>query len=100
AHVREGLVAMAEVVPAVGLENSAFLFVLGDPLDEPSFLGEALADPHAHLVLDLHNLVVNAENHAFDADAWLERAPLDKVIEIHVSGGGRSEPEWLPGGRT
>lgn len=100
AHIRDGLVAMADVVPAVGLENSAFYYALGDPLDEPAFLADALADPRAHLLLDLHNLVVNAENHGFDADAWLARAPLEKVIEVHVSGGCDSDPAWLPGGRT
>ncbi len=100
AHVRDGLRAMAGVVPAVGLENSAFYYALGDPLDEPAFLAAALDGPRAHLLLDLHNLVVNADNLGFDADAWLARAPLEKVIEIHVSGGDVSEPAWLPDGRT
>ena len=26
--------------------------------------------------------------------------PLDKVIEIHLAGGERSDPDWLDSGRT
>ena len=99
-HVRDGLRALADVVPTVGLENAALYYALGDPLDEPAFLARALDDPRAHLLLDLHNLVVNADNLGFDPDEWLARAPLEKVIEVHVSGGSVSEHEWLPGART
>jgi uncharacterized protein (UPF0276 family) len=98
--VRARLSRLQEVVPEVGLENSVVYHVLGDPLDEPPFLARALDGPGMHLLLDVHNLWTMALDHGFDAQAWLARAPLERVIEIHVSGGSTSDVGWLPEGRT
>jgi uncharacterized protein (UPF0276 family) len=95
--VRERLAALARVVPDVGVENTAFPYVLGEPLDEPAFLARALDAPGMHLLLDLHNLHANALNLGFDAREWLARSPLERVIEIHLAGGRDSDPAWLDG---
>jgi uncharacterized protein (UPF0276 family) len=99
ARVRESLAAMRTVVPDVGFENSALPFVLGDPADEPRFFARVLEAPGSHLLLDLHNLHVHAVNFGVDPEAWLAGLDLARVIEIHVSGGSWSRPEWLPSGR-
>lgn len=99
ARVRTSLRAMRAVVPDVGFENTALPFVLGDPADEPRFIADVLAEPGAHLLLDLHNLHVHALNFGVDPDRWLAALDLARVIEIHVSGGSWSAPEWLPSGR-
>jgi uncharacterized protein (UPF0276 family) len=98
--VRERLVALQQVVPEVGIENSVFYFLLGDWLDEPGFLARILSAPRTHLLLDLHNVFTMAQNLGADADAWLDRVDCSRVIEIHLSGGERSQPGWLPQGRT
>lgn len=100
ATVREALRAMQTVVPDVGVENTVTYFTLGPPDGEPDFLRAVLRAPRTHLLLDLHNLYTMARNLDFDVDTWLARAPLDRVIEIHVSGGVESPPGWLPEGRT
>jgi uncharacterized protein (UPF0276 family) len=41
-----------------------------------------------------------ATNLGSDAGGYLDRIDLASVIEIHLSGGARSDPAWLPGGRT
>jgi uncharacterized protein (UPF0276 family) len=74
--------------------------VLGDPLDEPGFIARCLAGRRTHLLLDLHNVHTMAVNLGFDAAAYLDRLPLDRVIELHLSGGAESNPGWLPSGRT
>lgn len=85
ARMQDNLRALAEISPVVGVENSALYFALDDPLAEPAWLGA-----HApNLLLDLHNLWVNAENLGFEPEAWLARLPLDRVLEIHVAGGQR-----------
>ncbi len=98
--LRRSLAAMATVVPDVGLENTVAYFLLGDPLDEPAFLGRVLRAPRRHLLLDLHNVFTMAENFGFDPEAYLARLDLDRVIEIHLSGGADSDPDWLPSGRV
>jgi len=87
-------------VPDVGVENSVFYFVLGDPLDEPAFIGEVLRARRTHLLLDLHNVFTSALNFGFDPRAYLARLDLGRVIEIHLSGGSPSDPRWLPSGRV
>jgi uncharacterized protein len=98
--VRGRLDAMARVVPRVGVENNVAYFLLGDPLDEPSFLNRVTRGAGRHLLLDVHNLHTLAVNFRFDPEAYLDRLDLTKVIEIHLSGGADSDPAWLPSGRT
>lgn len=98
--MRASFTALQTVVPDVGCENSVFYFHVGDPLAEPAFLHDALVAPRTHLLLDLHNVWTNARNLGFDAHEYLARLPLDKVIEIHVSGGSCSDPAWLPSRTT
>lgn len=98
--VRARLRDMQTVVPDVGLENSVPYFTLGDALEEPVWLRKCICEPRHHLLLDLHNVHTMALNAGFDADRWLGRADLARVIEIHVSGGSDSDPAWLPSGRS
>jgi len=98
--VRASLERLQSIVDDVGVENSVFYYHLGDPLDEPAFLHRALGGPRMHLLLDLHNVYTTAVNAGFEPERYVDALPLDRVIEIHVSGGADSDPAWLPGGRT
>jgi uncharacterized protein len=99
-RIRDALAALQRIVPDVGVENSVFYYQLGDPLDEPEFLGRIVAGPGQHLLLDLHNVYTTSLNAGFDPRAYLAKLPLDAVIEIHLSGGSDSPAAWLPSGRT
>ncbi len=82
------------------VETSALPFVVGEPLDDAAFIAACVDDDGAGVLLDLHNLWTMAQNLSFDVDDWLRCLPFDKVVSIHVSGGGHSDVGWLPGGRT
>jgi uncharacterized protein (UPF0276 family) len=96
--LRASLSALQGVVADVGLENSVFYYHVGDPLAEPAFLRGVLSNPRTHLLLDLHNVWTNALNLGFEPWDYVSRLPLEKVIELHVSGGAESDPGWLPSG--
>jgi len=98
--VRASLVELQTVVPLAGVENSVFYFHLGDPLDEPAFLGRILDGPGLVLLLDLHNVHTSAVNAGFEAWEYVRRLPLEKVIEIHLAGGTQSDPAWLHSGKV
>lgn len=71
----------------MAVENISYYAVLGAPeRDEPDWLAALLDRADCGLLLDVNNLDVNAENHGFDPIAWLERIPLERVVEIHVAG--------------
>jgi uncharacterized protein (UPF0276 family) len=71
------------------MENIATLIdPPGSEWDEAGWLLALLdAQPDLPLLLDLHNVYVNAQNFGFDAHEFLARLPLDRVCAIHIAGG-------------
>jgi uncharacterized protein len=84
------LASVAKHVP-VGLENLAFAFGEQDVQSQGEFLEQLLAPVDGFLVLDLHNLFCQMHNFGYAATAILSQYPLQRVKEIHISGGS-----WSP----
>jgi uncharacterized protein (UPF0276 family) len=76
----------------VGLEVLATALGPDDALAQGAFLDEILAPVDGFLVLDVHNVWTLATNLRLDPLALLERFPLARARELHVSGGA-----WLDG---
>jgi uncharacterized protein len=71
----------------LAIENITYYVHPGEPeMTELAFLQGVLALSHAHLLLDVNNVYVNAQNHDFDPYAFIAALPLDRVVEIHVAG--------------
>ncbi|WP_374547928.1 DUF692 family multinuclear iron-containing protein [Rhodoblastus sp.] len=69
------------------IENPAtYLRFAVDALAETQFLAELCARADCGLLLDVNNVHVSAINHGFDARAYLDSFPLDRVGEIHLAG--------------
>lgn len=77
--------------PRVGLENLAFAFGRRDVLDQGRFLDKLLASVDGFLLLDLHNLYCQSCNFALPIEHLMDLYPLERVRELHVSGGS-----WSP----
>ena len=71
----------------VGLENLAASLNRADAEEQGEFLDAILAPGDHLLILDVHNVWTQAVNLGLDAEALLETYPLDRVREVHVSGG-------------
>lgn len=70
------------------LENNVYYFAIPDQdLDEATFLNRLTNEADSGLLLDLHNIHVNATNHGFDPYAFLEDFDLTRVVEMHIAGG-------------
>jgi uncharacterized protein (UPF0276 family) len=70
------------------VENIAYYFL--NPLsemDEATFLRRVILGADCALLLDLHNVLVNAINHRYDPYRFVDRLPLDRVVQIHIAGG-------------
>jgi hypothetical protein len=88
---REHLKRLSDTAKApVGLENLAFAFGLQDVLQQGEFIERLLEPVDGFLVLDLHNLYCQLHNFQQSAEQLLERYPLHRVRELHVSGGSWS----------
>ncbi len=84
ARVRE---AADRLERPMAVENISYYLPLGVPsVDEPEFITELLERADCGLVLDVNNVFVNAQNHGFDARAWLARIPLARVVQLHIAG--------------
>ncbi|KAA2242006.1 DUF692 domain-containing protein [Chitinophaga agrisoli] len=71
----------------VGLENLAFSYSLEEVKQHGAFLDELLAPVNGFIILDLHNLYCQLHNFEIPFDTLISLYPLDKVREIHISGG-------------
>jgi uncharacterized protein len=72
------------------LENGVVHTPVPDPdMDEVTFLNRLCRETGCGLLLDLHNLYVNAVNLGIDAGDFLAKLELANVAEIHIAGGDR-----------
>jgi uncharacterized protein (UPF0276 family) len=82
--------ADAAKVP-VGLENLAFAFGEADVRRQGEFLDALLAPVDGFLLLDLHNIHCQACNFGISPEVLISAYPLERVQELHLSGGSWGE---------
>ena len=75
----------------VGLENLAFAYRAEDVFRQYAFLDQLLLPINGMLILDLHNLYCQLHNFSIDLEDLLRHIPLERVREMHLSGGS-----WEP----
>lgn len=71
------------------VENISYYLVPAGGMPEVELLGEVLERADCGLLLDVNNVQVNADNHGFDAQAFIDALPLSRVVQLHVAGGER-----------
>jgi uncharacterized protein (UPF0276 family) len=70
------------------LENNVYYVDLPEQeMTEPEFLNALVHRTGGGLLLDVHNVVVNATNHGFDAREFIFALDLAHVVELHIAGG-------------
>jgi uncharacterized protein (UPF0276 family) len=69
------------------LENpSSYLSFETSDMDEAEFLRAIAVRTGCGLLLDVNNVYVSSVNHGFDAEAYIDRFPIEFVGEIHLAG--------------
>lgn len=69
------------------LENSPLYFQIpSSTMSQSEFVSALCRLSNADLLLDLAHLYISSQNIGFDPFEELERFPLDRVVEIHISG--------------
>ncbi len=69
------------------LENITYIIQMASDMSEAQFLTELAKRTGCFLLLDVTNLYTNAVNLGYDLKAFLDSAPLDKVVQLHFTGG-------------
>jgi uncharacterized protein len=84
-----GLVQKRIPIPFLLENNVSYIDIPDQDLTEPEFLNRLTDQTRCGLLLDVHNVVVNATNHDFDAHAFVGAIDLTRVGEVHVAGGSQ-----------
>jgi uncharacterized protein (UPF0276 family) len=71
----------------VGLENLAFSYSLDEVKKHGAFLEELITPINGFIILDLHNLYCQLHNFDMTFEDLIKLYPLNRVREIHISGG-------------
>lgn len=72
---------------AMLIENpSSYIAFDGAAMSEWEFLGALCGRTGCGLLLDINNVFVSAQNHGFDAIAYLDGVPFERVRQIHLAG--------------
>ncbi|MGH8481972.1 MAG: HvfB family MNIO-type RiPP peptide maturase [Nevskiaceae bacterium] len=70
----------------IAVENVSYYAAPGAEMTELEFLNAVLERADCGLLLDVNNVYVNSINHRYDAAAFLEGVPADRVRYLHVAG--------------
>ena len=70
----------------IAVENVSYYAAPGQQMREIDFVNAVLAEADCDLLLDVNNIYVNSINHRYDADAFLDALPGERVAYIHVAG--------------
>lgn len=81
----------------VGLENLAFSYAYEEIERHGNFLNEIIEAVNGFIILDLHNVYCQVHNFKIPFSEIIQLYPLDKVREIHISGGSWKDSKVEPG---
>lgn len=89
AAIRRNVALVRDQVDApIVLENIAYVAdPPGSTMSEAEFVSRAVVETDSGMLLDLTNLHANSVNHDYDPYEWLNAMPLDRVVQIHITGG-------------
>lgn len=70
----------------IALENASYYAQPYTDLSEAEFINAVQRESGCDLLLDVNNVYVNAVNHCYDPEAFLDTLSLDRVRYIHIAG--------------
>ncbi len=77
----------------IALENvSTYVAFRADEMAEWEFLSHVCELADCGILLDVNNVFVSAHNHGFDAGAYLDAIPAERVFQVHLAGPSESGP--------
>jgi uncharacterized protein (UPF0276 family) len=79
----------------IALENVSYYATHEAGMGELAFLNAVLEEADCDLLLDVNNIWVNATNHGYDARAFLDGLPAERVAYLHVAGHYREAEDLI-----
>ena len=79
----------------IAVENVSYYAAPSPAMREIDFVNAVLAEADCDLLLDVNNIHVNSVNHGYDANAFLDALPGERIAYIHVAGHYVEAPDLL-----
>lgn len=70
----------------IALENVSYYAAPYHEMSELEFLLAVLEKADCELLLDVNNICVNSINHRYDANAFLDALPAERIAYVHIAG--------------
>ena len=70
----------------IAVENVSYYAAPGQEMAEIDFINAVLAEADCDLLLDVNNIYVNSINHGYDAGAFLDAIPGERIAYVHIAG--------------
>jgi uncharacterized protein len=95
-HVAERVRMVQDILeqPLI-LENVSYYAAPGQQMSELDFICEVLQQADCQLLLDVNNIYVNSVNHGYNAGAFLQALPTERVAYYHVAGHYQQDADLL-----
>ncbi len=77
------------------LENVSFYTPIDCQMSELEFYLSVIDKSNCQILLDVNNVYVNSVNHKYDAKAFIESLPSDKIVYGHIAGHSNRENDLI-----
>lgn len=79
----------------IAIEIVSYYTPVAPEMEEIEFVNGVLESADCQLLLDVNNVYVNSFNHHYDAKAFVDSLPLDRVSYIHIAGHEQVEEDLI-----
>lgn len=79
----------------IAIENVSSYAVPGQEMSEADFTNAVLKAADCDLLLDVNNVYVNSVNHRYDAKAFIDAMPPERVAYLHIAGHYNEAPDLI-----
>ncbi|MCQ8104066.1 DUF692 domain-containing protein [Methylomonas sp. SURF-2] len=70
----------------IAIENVSYYAAPGREMSEIEFFNAVVEEADCNVLIDINNIYVNSVNHAYDAEAFLNAMPGQRIAYAHIAG--------------
>lgn len=70
----------------IGIENVSFYAMPSTEMSEQEFINAVIAEADCELLFDVNNTFVNAVNHEYSAQDYMQAMPSERMMYLHMAG--------------
>jgi uncharacterized protein len=86
-HVAQRIKRVQDILEQkIAIENISYYAAPGQEMTEIDFFNAVISEADCDVLLDINNIYVNSINHGYDAQAFLQAIPAQRIAYAHIAG--------------